>query len=117
MSEVFSEPSLSVTAKKMGMKAGSSFDLKTGYDLKHRTERRRCWKQEDPDLVLVCPPCGPFSCLQNWNYPKMRLEKAIVLLGDGIEHLRFSMDFFEWQCRRGKNIFEHPSTSRVKSLV
>lgn len=47
----------------------------------------------------------------------MRLEKAIVLLGDGIEHLRFSMDFFEWQCRRGKKIFEHPSTSRVKSLV
>ena len=79
----------------------------------------RCWKalqDEDPDLLILCPPCGPFSLLQNLNYTKMDLERGMVILGEGVSHLEFAMKIFEWQVRRGKvALFEHPSTSRAWS--
>lgn len=117
VTEVYSEPRVAKTAERFGMKAGTSFDLKTGFDLSTRTGRKRCWKQillEDADLILVCPPCGPFSNLQNFNYDKMPIERAMVMLGDGLEHLEFSMQVYEWQVRRGrKAVFEHPAGSRA----
>ena len=115
VSEVFSQPRVAQEAQKMGMKAGTSFDLVNGYDLRTSEGKRRCWEQlkkEDPDLVVVCPPCGPFSSLQRWNYPRMQGGKAIVMLAEAVEHLEFSMKIYEWQVRRKKwAIFEHPSTS------
>eukprot|EP00435_Cladocopium_sp_Y103_P031408 s420_g7.t4 len=117
ISEVFSEPRLAKMATKMGMEAGSSFDLKTGYDFRVKADKQRCWQQlerEDPDLLLVCPPCGPFSCLQNLNYPKMDAHRAVAILGEGIEYLQFAMELYEWQVRRGKKaIFEHPALSKA----
>ena len=116
VSEVYSEPRLTKTAARLGLQAGSSFDLKTGYDLSTPKGRQRCWRQlelEDPDLLLVCPPCGPFSALQNLNYDRMEFRKAMVILGKGVEHLTHSMRMYEWQVRRGKKaIFEHPATSK-----
>ena len=36
------------------------------------------------------------------------------MLGDGLEHLEFSMQVYEWQVRRGrKAAFEHPARSRA----
>ena len=117
VSEVYSEPRLTETAKALGMQGGTSFDLKTGFDLSLRKDRKRCWRQlqkEDPDLIIICPPCGPFSCLQNLNYDKMETGKAMAMLGEGLQHLEFSMKVYEWQVRRGrKAIFEHPAKSKA----
>ena len=67
---------------------------------------------ESPDLLVLCPPCGPFSLLQNWNYA--RLERAMAILGEGVQLLHFAMEMFEWQVRRGKvAVFEHLATSRA----
>ena len=117
VSEVFSEPRVATVAKKLGLKQGSSMDIVNGFDLTTEKDRRRCWKQlmqEDPDLIILCPPCGPFSALQNLNYPKMKVERAMALLGEGIQHLEFAMKIYEWQVRRGKKaLFEHPATSKA----
>ena len=117
VSEVYSEPRVSNTAAKLGLGQGTSFDIKTGYDFRVPADRNRCFRkivQEDPELLVVCPPCGPFSCLQNLNYAKMDFSRAMALLGEGIKHLEFAMKLFEWQVRRGKwAIFEHPSTSKA----
>ena len=117
VSEVFSAPRVAPIAKELGLKQGSSIDLMNGFDLTQEKDRRRCWKRlrdEDPDLVVLCPPCGPFSALQNLNYPKMSFEKGMALLGEGVQHVEFAMRIYEWQVRRGKKaIFEHPATSKA----
>ena len=117
VSEVFSPPRVSNAAAKLGMSKGTAFDLITGYDLTDHGDKRRCMQQleaEDPDLLVLCPPCGPFSSLQEWNYPRMNPKKAFVMLAEGIEHVELAMKLFEWQVRRGRlALFEHPTTSKA----
>lgn len=74
IAEVYSEPRITLEAK-----APLAFDLKNGYDFNLPSDRNRCFRrlvQEDPDVLVVCPPCGPFSPLQAWNYKRMPLKKA-----------------------------------------
>ena len=117
--EVYSEPRIAKTGKGMGLEQGTSFDIKTGYDFTKQEDKARAWRRvqaEKPDLLVLCPPCGPFSMLQEWNYPRMSVEKAMWMLGEGVEHLAFSMELFQWQVMQGRwALFEHPSTSRAWS--
>ena len=117
ISEVFSEPRIAKTGKRLGLQQGTSFDIKTGFDFNNQEDRVRAWRKlqvEKPDLLILCPPCGPFSLLQEWNYPRMKMEKAMCMLGEGVEHLTFSMEMFEWQVMEGRwALFEHPITSRA----
>ena len=117
VSELYSQPRVAAKAEEMGLKAGSSFDLKTGYDFNKNVDRIRAWrrlKRERPDLLVLCPPCGPFSQLQSWNYKRMSKEKAMVILGEGVAHMEFAMKVFEWQVRRGGiALFEHPAGSKA----
>ena len=67
----------------------------------------------DPDVLLVSPPCGPFSIIQELNYPKMGQRRAVLMLAEGLSHLEFAMKLFQWQVMRGRlAIFEHPATSK-----
>ena len=115
VAEVFSPPRVCQVAKKMGHVDGGSFDLKSGYDLSrqdHRRKVKRHLRQVNPDLLVICPPCGPFSVLQNLNIAQHGKEIIQVKLAEGREHLEFGMELYEWQVRRDKMaIFEHPSTS------
>ena len=89
----------------------------TGYNLKHTKDLNRMWKElraEDPELVVASPPCTPFTPLQEWNLPRMSLEDAIVMIGDGLEHVATSCAVAKWQRSRGKVfLFEHPRPSRA----
>ena len=115
VAEVFSPPRVSSEAEKMGHRSGGAYDLETGYDLTTPRDRRRVMKylrEEDPDLLVVCPPCGPFSALQHLNVAQHGYKTLQFKLAEGKEHLRFGMRIFEWQARRGKSaVFEHPATS------
>ena len=117
IAEVYSEPRISQKAEDMGCPQGMAFDLKNGFDFKKKSDRERCWRaleKYDPDLIVVCPPCGPFSPLQEWNYARMPLSSAMLRLEEGVEHLQFAMKVFEWQVRRGKwALFGHPAPSRA----
>lgn len=114
VSEVFSPPRIAPKAKEdQRMKAGTSFDLLTGWDLSHAGQRRKMWKrlkEEDPLLIILCPPCTAFTIVQHLNYPKMTFEEACWLLCLGVEHLELAMAIARWQHRRGKYfLFEHPA--------
>eukprot|EP00435_Cladocopium_sp_Y103_P052093 s859_g16.t1 len=117
VSELYSQPRVAKQAAEEGMVSGSSYDLLTGFDLSTKQDRLRCWRrlqQESPDLLVICPPCGPFSPLQNLNYSKMNVSKAMAIVGEGLEHLEFAMDVYQWQVLRGKiALFEHPAPSKA----
>ena len=117
VAEVYSPPRVSQAAEELGHQPSGAFDLNTGYDLSTKKDRLRCWKQlrdEDPDLVVVCPPCGPFSILQGLNQSPEGQRVLQLKLAEGREHLKFAMQVFEWQVRRKKlALFEHPSTSKA----
>ncbi len=117
VSEVYSVPRVAEEAARLGHIAGGSFDKGTGYDFTSSQDRRRCWKEleeQDPDLLVLCPPCGPFSMLQELNYSKMQFSKAVMKVAEGVDHVNFAMQLFAWQHLRGKAaLFEHPATSRA----
>ena len=114
--EVYSEPRVTKEAESQGLPSAGAYDLKNGYDLTKASDRERCFKKleiEDPDVLVVSPPCGPFSILQEWNYSRMPLKKAVLMLQEGVQHVNFAMRLFEWQVRRGKvALFEHPRGAR-----
>ena len=118
-SEVHSVPRVAEEAARLGHIAGGSFDKGTGYDFTCAQDRRRCWREleeQDPDLLVLCPPCGPFSMLQELNYSKMQFSRAVMKVAEGVDHVNFAMQLFAWQHLRGKAaLFEHPATSRAWS--
>eukprot|EP00435_Cladocopium_sp_Y103_P046990 s1741_g13.t1 len=117
VAEVFSPPRIAAEAKKQGLSAGGSYDLQTGYDLLDRGDVQRMWREleeDDPELVVNTPPCTAFSPLQEWNLPRMDFDKAVVLIGEGMEHLETASDVALWQHQRGKVfLFEHPRPSKA----
>ena len=65
-------------------------------------------------LIVLSPPCGPFSVLQEWNLPRMSWEKAVCLIQTGVENLELAMLIAEWQARRGRYVlFEHPWLAKI----
>ena len=57
--EVFSPPRFAKVALEHGF-LGLSYDLKNGYDLSTRADRKRvetALEQNPPELLVLCPPC------------------------------------------------------------
>eukprot|EP00973_Karenia_brevis_P031672 4368920-Karenia_brevis.AAC.1 len=70
-----------------------------------------------PMVVMLSPMCGPFSTLQNINYPKMPEDEVRSRLRYGIRHLYFAMDICELQVKQGRYFaFEHPKTASSWNL-
>ena len=117
VAEVFSPPRVAAMAEELGHRSGGSYDLQTGYDLSSSVDRMKCMKelrQADPDVLIICPPCSPFSLLQELNRGRTSESTWKLRLAEGKEHLAYGMKLYEWQIRRGKwAIFEHPATSRA----
>ena len=79
VSEVFSPPRVAELAGRRGLRQGTSFDLATGWDLSQPSQRQKMWQQlrsEQPELVVICPPCKMFSILQELNYANMPLQES-----------------------------------------
>lgn len=104
-------------APRTGGGPGAAFDLKNGFSFNKKWDKCKCFEElikVDPDLLVLCPPCGPFSQLQDWNYKRISWTKAIAILGEGVEHVNFAMRLYEWQVRRGKlALIERPRGSRA----
>ena len=76
--------------KEKGLRAGTSFDLQTVWDLSTKDDRQSMWKQpkeEKPSLIVISPPCGPFGQLQELNFGKMDPGKVMRIIQTGLEHL------------------------------
>ena len=117
--EVYSVPRVSRVAEEMGHEEAGAFDKVNGYDFTIKEHRVSCWKElrrRDPDVLVVCPPCGPFSMLQELNYPRMDPKRVWMKVAEGVEHINFAMQLFRWQVKRGRlALFEHPATSKAWS--
>ena len=102
VAEVFSPPRVVEEAKKQGYSGGGSYDLITGWDLSKAEDRKAMWRhlaKDRPSLLVLCPPCGPFSILQEWNYSKMPLERAMTMVRVGLEHLHLAAELIRWKWR------------------
>ena len=74
LSEVFCPPRITKLLRKRGYDVGTSFDLQTGWDLSKPEERKAMWKalrEEQPEVILACPPCKAFSRMQAVNWGRM----------------------------------------------
>ena len=112
VSEVHSPPRMCEQAKNKGMRAGTSFDVCRGWDLRDRGHVPEMWRRlqtEQPDLVVLCPPCIAFT-----PYARMSTAKVMVIVGKGLHHMRISMLVAKWQCKKKKKwfMYEQPKGAR-----
>lgn len=117
VSEVFSPPRVTKEATLQKMKAGHAFDLKTGYDLRLEKDLKRMrevLQEDDPELTVCSPPCGPFCQIQSLNFPKMSTERVMQIVGEGLQHFRTAVNVCKRQHRKGKFfVLEHPRGSKA----
>ena len=108
--EVFSTPHITATAKRMSLRADHAFDVKLGCDLRSPESRKHVVnvvKQKKPGVLVVCPPCGPFSTLQRLR--KHRGEEYEKALTEAKEFVEFAMELCTLQHTHGRKfVFEHP---------
>ncbi len=118
VSELYSPPRVTATLPKLGLVAGSTFDLYAGeagvsWDFTQRRDRERAWQRirtEEPYLVIGSPPCTMFSRLQlNLNSRKIgrvewerrRREAEVLLI--------FAVAVYALQLQSGRHfLHEHP---------
>ena len=78
-----------------------AFDLRCGWDL-NRSDHRACvWRyleQERPLLIVGSPERRAFSALQSLTSGSPNYRAT---LREGLNRLRFMMDIYSWQIRRG----------------
>jgi len=126
VTELFSPPRLNrrlqAGPRRAGLLPGTSFDLirdeVTGeqWNFFAAGHRRRCWqrlKQEDPWVVIGSPPCTSF-CRFNFalNYPRMNPQDVKRRKAEGMILVRFALDIYLWQLRRGRYFMhEHPESA------
>jgi hypothetical protein len=121
VAELYSPPRVTATLPRLGLVAGSTFDLHADesgvvWDFTKARDRKRAWERlraEEPFLVVGSPPCTMFSRLQlNLNASKMgkvqwerrRREAEVLLI--------FAVAVYALQVRAGRHfLHEHPETA------
>ena len=119
VAELYSPPRVTATLPKLGLAAGSTFDLHAdeagvAWDFTRPSDRKRAWdrlRAEEPFLVVGSPPCTMFSRLQlNLNARKMgkiewerrRREAEVLLI--------FAVAVYRLQVQGGRHfLHEHPA--------
>lgn len=75
--------------------------------------RKKAREELQPDLIIGCPPCGPYSNLQNLNRRHMSDEEWHRMEVEGDVHVEFCCELYRDQHARGKwFVHEHPLTAR-----
>ena len=75
--ELFSPRRFADLAELFGMVSRGSFDLSDGWNFNnrdHRMQAEETVKCVDPDLLTMCPPCGPLSRMQNLTPDHQRVD-------------------------------------------
>ena len=113
--EVFSPPRILPVAEKRGLKGLRSYDLSSGWNFLDAECRRKCLEDIEkykPELVTVCPPCGPFSPLQACSLRRQDPEQRARKLAEGRVLLGFTMQVCMTQHKGGRKfLFEHPQNA------
>ena len=114
--EVFSLARVTRVCARYRLTLGCALDLRTGTNLatpEGRREALRALKRDDPNLVILSPPCTKFSQLTNLNLfvqgeewaRRFEIDRAAA-----IEHVKFCLLIMKAQEKRGNYyLFEHPA--------
>lgn len=71
------------------------------------------FNDEQPELIIFSPMCGPFSQLQELSYSKMTLEQGEGKLRSALIHFKFPMALCKMQAQRGRLFtFQHFATAK-----
>ena len=118
VSEIYSPPRMTRIAEELGLKPGFSLDLTVDdedgqpWDLsdpKKREKARRIIKEQQPELIVACPMCGPFSSWMQVNYTKVSEKEVRQKLYEALKHLKFALEICKEQHEAGRLfVFEHP---------
>ncbi len=119
VAEAYSPPRMVLAAKRMGLRPGWSLDLSevdesTGqpWDLSTAAAQKRAMskqKEDEPAMLVVCPPCGPFSSWMNVNFSSKPTEEVREILWNAMRHLTFAVEMCIEQAKNGRFfLFEHP---------
>ena len=120
VSEVYSPERITGYAKGFNLDPGCALDLTTmdpedglPYDFSIPEKRERVKKkldQEKPFMLVLCPMCGPFSTLQNFNYARMESDEIMRKVSDALIHIKFAVELCISQHMAGRLfMFEHPA--------
>ena len=119
VSEVYSPPRVGQLASKLGLSAGTSFDLTQAdpddglaWDFNLESKRDKAKKrlrEEKPFLLIGCPPCTAFSQLFRSNISRMNPAQVNRIVSEGLTHLKFCMELYHTQVNEGRFfLHEHP---------
>ena len=119
VAELYSPPRVTKIASDMRLDPAFALDLTTidpddgmPWDFTVKAKRDKAKKkveEEKPLMTIVCPMCGPFSALMNWNYAKKSEDETKAILKAAMEHLKFAMEICLIQYAAGRMfLFEHP---------
>ena len=117
IAEVFSPPRVVKQGEKIGLTAGTSMDLLTGWNFELKEDRDRAVKyirENKPKLVIGSPPCTYFSNLQELNKHNQRFNMEWMArfqdnLEKAIKHIEFCITLYKMQMDEGRYwLHEHP---------
>ena len=119
IAEVFSPPRITEAGRRKGCLSGIAFHLRTqdkdgnAWDLSKPEVQEKAEELVDllqPELIVGCPPRGPFSALQCLNHPKMTEQQVQDRMKDAVAHVEFCVKLYRKQISRRKFfLHEHPS--------
>ena len=101
-------------ALQHNLNAVLSLDLDTGFDFRLAAkceESLELLTKHEVEWLMLCPPCGPFSPLQElWNFKRMNPWRVQQLLAEGRHFLKHAMTCAKLQVRSNRKFcFEHPA--------
>ena len=123
MLQTGSPAEISEAGRRKGCLSCISFDLRAqdedgnAWDLSKPEVQKKAEELIDllqPELIIGCPPCGPFSALQWLNHPKMTEQQAQDRMKDAAARVEFCVKLCRKQISR-KKFFLHEHLSRASS--
>ena len=120
IAEVYSPQRVAATFKRFRMSAGSSMDLRIGWDFTREVDRRKAWKQLDEEkayLLVGAPPCKLFSTLQAMNISVNKgnqgwREEFESRMGEAREYITLRCSLYRKQLKEGRHfLHRHPWTA------
>ena len=82
------------------------------WDLSQRSHRDEAWaliERDNPDWIIIGPPCTQFCTWQRLNHPRMDPTKLKALMKEARGHLKFACRLYRRQINAGiLFLHEHP---------
>ena len=95
------------------MRVGTPIDIRNGFDLNTSIGRQivsKIAREQQPDVIVLEPVCGPWSPMQNINDPKMVREKQ----SQAMPMVEFTASIAQYQIKNNRYfIIENPLKSKL----